>query len=267
MLSSLFISLLRPCLVGMAALLATALFAGQASSATITYLINFGDSSYTTDGSNTWNAPAMVFFENVTTSGNEISLVDTSSVDHGLKWAVTARGATQGGWINYTLNDGQASWPSPSWFNSTVAQQRAFLNVWNGSDETWILSGFNLTDQVNVQWIAQHSQNNNTRTATYYVDGVTSNIVGGSAVTSLNYDTRRTFQDTTYLEWDVMPDGNGDLEFRIDPLNNSFFSSWGNAMRIQVTTEDAPAAAPEPSALALAATGLAAIGLLIWRRT
>lgn len=265
MLTSLFISYLRPCLVGMAALLATALFAGQAPSATITYLINFGDSSYTTDGSNTWNSPTQTFFETLTTSGNEFTVVDTSG-NNPLDLAVTFIGATQSGWLAYTANTG-GTWPSLSWFNGAVAQQRAYLNGWQNAEERWLLSGLDPTDTINVQWIANHHQTNNVRTVTYEIEGVTSNVISGNAVSSLNFATQLASNDDKWMEWNVVPDVNGELEFHIDGgAGATAFGAWGNAMRIEVTTEEAPAAVPEPSALALAATGLVAIGLLIGRR-
>jgi hypothetical protein len=218
----------------------------------VVYLITATDDSYTSDGTNTWNALNEAALDTLNT---DTDLFDTSNSNAaGLVWTVTTEPARE---MIMTGNSG-TTWPALSWF-SDVDAQTSYANVDNrGAGGQWTISGFNSTDVINIQWIANHHQTNNVRAMDATINGDFSNVIAGNAVSSDEFLTQSGKDQ--YMEWSgLTPNASGELvfDYTVGSTGNAFYSAL-TAMRIEVI------AVPEPSTFTLMGIGM--MGLYFLRR-
>jgi hypothetical protein len=213
-----------------------------------TYLITATDSNYTSDGTNTWNPLGGGFLKTVTPSGSEVALKDNTGDDSGgLQFSVT-EGAGGSALIS---SNGGTTWPSLPWF-SDVDGQTDHLNVDDGQDGTWKISGFHSADRISVQWIANHHNADATRATDVKINGAFSSVISGKAVSSDDFLTHSGKDE--YMEWSgISPNANGQLVIDWASVGNRH-SAVLTAMRLEVIT------IPEPSALLIWSL-LAALGI------
>jgi len=240
---------------------ALAAFSPAALGQTDTYLITATEANYTSDGTNSWNALGEV---ELGVDNTVTSLVDTSgSSAAGLDFTVT--GPSGGGAANISANGNPSTdFPSLSWFSDVDAQtdyyvvDGSFFDTPPGVGQ-WTISGFNASDVIDVQWIANHHKTNLQRILDAKINGAFSNVIAGNAVSSDNFATMSG--KTDYMEWSgLTPDGSGNLVIEFEPGtgNNSFFAAL-TAMEISVV--------PEPNSFGLIAGLLASVALLRRRRS
>jgi len=227
------------------------------------YLLTFDaeGTTYTTDGTNTWNTITADKWNDPTphtgfgNTGFSTSLLDTTGADLGVDFATVE---TPGKWFGD--NAGNAtSYPSLSWFNSSVAEQTSFMSF-NDSDNTgntvWSfkLTGLTAGQTVDVQWIASRD-GSGTRSATFTVGGNNANVISGNAVFSVDFVTNTNPEQ--FMEWmSIAPDGSGEVVFAADWTGDNS-AAFANAIRVAVV--------PEPSTGALL-LGASVVGLVVRRR-
>jgi len=220
------------------------------------YYITATDSGYTSDGTNSWNPLNETFLETVTTSGNEISLNDsTGSSSAGLTISTTVA-ATDNALQSYDTAPPANVIPALSWFSNVAGQTDYFTNRNNVNGVGQLtISGFNATDTISIQWIANHSQTNNTRLIDVTMNGAFSNVLSGNAVSSDDFVTQANKDQ--YMEWStISPDASGNLVIDFDARDGDAFAAALTAARIEVV--------PEPSTIML--VGLSLVSLFVTQR-
>lgn len=225
-----------------------------------TYLITATEDNYTTDGTNSWNALGEV---ELGVDNTVTSLVDTDG-NAGLDFTVT--GPSGGAASNIGANNNAGTeFPSLSWFSDVDAQTDFFTVDGSFFEDPpgvgqWTISGFNASDVIDVQWIANNSQFDAPGTGRIMdatINGSFSNTISGDAVSSDDFVTNA--DKTEYMEWSgLTPDGSGNLVFEHGPgAGNTSFYTVLTAMEISVV--------PEPGSFALLG-GLFSLAFVMIRR-
>jgi|GEM_PF-2324259 len=120
-------------------------------------LINFGETSYTSDGSNTWQTVDLrtgsTAFQTITNQ----ALVDTDNSGTSVRLSVSSDNGGEGT-TDGTPGPDQAAFDTPAvgttptWMDSSSAEQREAFTFGSGTIWTYTLSGFNVSDIVNVEF-------------------------------------------------------------------------------------------------------------------
>ena len=125
-------------------------------------LVNFGDTPYTSDGSNTWQTFNLENGSGQFAPVAPTALADTTGAASGISLGVTGvivQNLPTGPWNGVSNNvgatqaqfDAPASGTKPSWFDSSSAEQRETFGFFD-YDVTYTLSGFSASDTVQLDF-------------------------------------------------------------------------------------------------------------------
>jgi len=219
-------------------------------------LVNFGETAYTTDGSNTWQTVDLrtgsTAFQTITNQ----ALVDTDNTSTSVLLSVTSDNGGEGT-TDGTTGPDQTAFDSPdvgtkpTWLDSASAEQRESFTFGSGTIWTYTFTGFDTTDTVNFDFGVGRSSK-------------------ASAVDErridLSYNSRGDLLDNADTNGAVGYASTGDLTgftsyaftIQLDELSTSFAGAV-NTIGLTVTP------IPEPASLTLA--GMALVLTLTLRRT
>ena len=175
-------------------------------------LVNFGDTAYASDGSNTWQTFDLNDGSNQFGAVASTGLSDTTGASSGISIEVTAvivKNLSSGPWnalfddagAPQAKFDAPASGTKPGWFDSTSAEQREGFGFFDW-DITYTFSGFSASDTVQFDFAVGGSFNNSGRDLTLsYIDGPTTllndvathNIAYYSTISGLTGSTSYSF--------------------------------------------------------------------------
>jgi len=203
-------------------------------------LVNFGDTNYTTDGTNTWQTLDVNGSASGSTAGTvnttPLALVDTGGNATGITLTLSQSGNPD---VFSRADDGTNTSETFTWFDSSVAAQNESYAFGGETDSiTYTLTGFLATDTVTIEGLSFRAGSGTRR-----VDVISS--VNGTIVDDgvTNDGDGVTFTDAGLT---------GATSYSIE-LQKSFpadgFPSALNALRIDVTP------IPEPGSLALLGLG------------
>jgi hypothetical protein len=203
-------------------------------------LVNFGESAYTTDGSNIWQTIDV----NTTGSGSTagplntapLALVDTDGVATGITLQLS--GIEDGGLNIFARSDAaSATNETFDWFDSSVAAQRETYSFGpNQAGITYTFTGFQTDEIVTIEGLAFREGSGTRRLDV--VSSVNGTIVDDAPT---NNGSGVTFTDAGLT---------GASSYSVTaqkPFNGDGFPASFNALRVQVV--------PEPASLALLAAG------------
>jgi hypothetical protein len=243
---------------------------GSASAATVTitdnespppgteirYYLNFGETAYTTDGTNTWQTFDLTAQDGIGVNADPVSIAATTLQDAsgssaaGVTVAIPPASIPNQESVVHAAAEALDFTGNPfGWFDPSVAAQRetfAFKGTQNSASWTYVFDGFSAADTVTFQFVVRRASGSNVRTIT---------LVGPSSTTLI--DNGEIDEAPQFVSQEVT--GSSSYTFVVTNTSAEWVAT-ANAIAVTVVPSG-PSVPAAPSGLSAAAVSSSQIDL------